>query len=100
MIIVGGVGEDESAVFANALEEAAAPVVAPRYVVSRLVLAALVVFLVATTVLYFLHPDQRVKDARTKYGQGNFHAVMDGDIQGFLDAVLRWRAGQPVEALQ
>jgi peptide chain release factor 2 len=46
---------------------------------------------------YFLHPDQRVKDARTKYQMGNFHAVMDGDIQGFLDAVLRWRAGQPVE---
>jgi peptide chain release factor 2 len=45
---------------------------------------------------YFLHPDQRVKDARTKYQQGNFHAVLDGDIQGFLDAVLRWRAGQPV----
>jgi len=22
--------------------------------------------------------------------------VMDGDIQGFLDSVLRWRAGQPV----
>jgi peptide chain release factor 2 len=46
---------------------------------------------------YFLHPDQRVKDARTKYQMGNFHAVMDGDIQGFLDSVLRWRAGQPVE---
>jgi peptide chain release factor 2 len=46
---------------------------------------------------YFLHPDQRVKDARTKYQMGNFHAVLDGDIQGFLDAVLRWRAGQPVE---
>ncbi len=46
---------------------------------------------------YFLHPDQRVKDTRTKYQQGNFHAVLDGDIQGFLDAVLRWRAGQPVE---
>jgi peptide chain release factor 2 len=46
---------------------------------------------------YFLHPDQRVKDARTKYQQGSFHAVMDGDIQGFLDAVLRWRAGQPIE---
>jgi len=45
---------------------------------------------------YFLHPDQRVKDARTKYQQGNFHNVLDGDIQGFLDAVLRWRAGQPV----
>ena len=46
---------------------------------------------------YFLHPDQRVKDARTKYQQGNFHNVLDGDIQGFLDAVLRWRAGHPVE---
>ncbi len=42
---------------------------------------------------YFLHPDQRVKDARTKYQMGNFHAVLDGDIQGFLDAVLRWRRG-------
>ncbi len=45
---------------------------------------------------YFLHPDQRVKDARTKFQMGNFHAVMDGDIQGFLDSTLRWRAGQPV----
>ncbi|WP_350213575.1 peptide chain release factor 2 [Botrimarina sp.] len=46
---------------------------------------------------YFLHPDQRVKDTRTKYSQGNFHAVMDGEIQGFFDSVLRWRAGQPIE---
>ena len=46
---------------------------------------------------YFLHPDQRVKDSRTKFQMGNFHTVLDGDIQGFLDAVLRWRAGQPVE---
>lgn len=46
---------------------------------------------------YFLHPDQRVKDARTKFQMGNFHAVLDGDIQGFLDSTLRWRAGQPVE---
>ena len=42
---------------------------------------------------YFLHPDQRVKDARTKYQQGNFHNVLDGDIQGFLDAVLRCAPG-------
>ena len=41
---------------------------------------------------YFLHPDQRVKDARTGFSMGNFHAVMDGDVQGFLDSVLRWRA--------
>lgn len=45
---------------------------------------------------YFLHPDQRVKDARTKFQMGNFHAVLDGDIQGFLDSTLRWRAGQPI----
>jgi peptide chain release factor 2 len=41
---------------------------------------------------YFLHPDQRVKDARTGHAMGSFHAMLDGDIQGFLDATLRWRA--------
>jgi peptide chain release factor 2 len=41
---------------------------------------------------YFLHPDQRVKDARTGYNATNFHTVLDGDIQEFLDAYLRWRA--------
>ena len=40
---------------------------------------------------YFLHPDQRVKDARTGYQMGSFHQVLDGDIQGFFDAFLRWR---------
>lgn len=40
---------------------------------------------------YFLHPDQRVKDARTGHYVGNFHAVLDGNIQDFLDAYLRWR---------
>jgi len=43
---------------------------------------------------YFLHPDQRVKDARTGYCVGNFHSVLDGNIQGFLDAYLRWRVAQ------
>lgn len=43
---------------------------------------------------YFLHPDQRVKDARTGYQMGNFHSVLDGNIQGFLDAFLRWRVEQ------
>ena len=41
---------------------------------------------------YFLHPEQRVKDARTGYLVGSFHSVLDGNIQGFLDAYLRWRA--------
>jgi peptide chain release factor 2 len=40
---------------------------------------------------YFLHPDQRVKDSRTGFYMGNFHAVLDGNIQGFLDAYLRYR---------
>jgi peptide chain release factor 2 len=43
---------------------------------------------------YFLHPDQRVKDARTGYLVGNFHSVLDGNIQGFLDAYLRYRVEQ------
>lgn len=40
---------------------------------------------------YFLHPDQRVKDARTGYSMGDFNKVLDGQIQGFLDAFLNWR---------
>jgi peptide chain release factor 2 len=40
---------------------------------------------------YFLHPDQRVKDARTGHLIGNFHSVLDGNIQPFLDTYLRWR---------
>ncbi|MEM0926693.1 MAG: peptide chain release factor 2, partial [Planctomycetota bacterium] len=48
---------------------------------------------------YFLHPDQRVKDTRTGHYVGNFHSVMDGnELQGFLDAFLRWRAGDAVAA--
>jgi len=41
---------------------------------------------------YFLHPDQRVKDTRTNHYVGNFQSVLDGNIDGFLDAYLRWRA--------
>lgn len=43
---------------------------------------------------YFQHPDQRIKDARTGYSETNFQSVMDGDIQGFLDAYLKWRVAQ------
>ena len=46
---------------------------------------------------YFLHPTQRVKDARTGYGETNFHAVLDGGLDGFFDAFLRWRAGREVK---
>ncbi|GAB4136160.1 peptide chain release factor 2 [Thermopirellula anaerolimosa] len=47
---------------------------------------------------YFQHPDQRIKDARTGYSLNNFQAVMDGEIQGFLDAYLRWRVSQEAAA--
>lgn len=40
---------------------------------------------------YFQHPDQRVKDSRTGHLVGSFHSVLDGNIQGFLEAYLRWR---------
>ncbi len=40
---------------------------------------------------YFLHPDQRVKDARTGHAATNFNDVLDGNIGGFLDSFLRWR---------
>ena len=44
---------------------------------------------------YFLHPDQRVKDARTGHYVGSFNSVMDGsELQGFFDAFLRLRAGK------
>jgi len=42
---------------------------------------------------YFLHPDQRVKDARTGHYVGNFNSVLDGsELQGFLNAFLQFRA--------
>ena len=40
---------------------------------------------------YFQHPDQRVKDARTGCLIGDFSKVLDGEIQPFLDAYLRWK---------
>jgi peptide chain release factor 2 len=41
---------------------------------------------------YFLHPDQRVKDSRTGFSVGNFHTVMAGEVQGFLDSFLQFCA--------
>jgi peptide chain release factor 2 len=40
---------------------------------------------------YVLHPYQMVKDLRTDYEVGNPAAVLDGDIDGFLEAGIRWR---------
>ena len=40
---------------------------------------------------YVLHPYQMVKDLRTDYEVGNPQAVLDGDIDGFIEAGIRWR---------
>ena len=38
---------------------------------------------------YVLHPYQMVKDHRTEYETGNTQAVLDGDLDGFMEAYLR-----------
>ena len=43
---------------------------------------------------YVLHPYQMVKDLRTEYEVGNPQSVLDGDIDGFLEAGIRWRKQQ------
>ena len=40
---------------------------------------------------YVLHPYQMVKDLRTEYEVGNPSAVLDGDIDEFIEAGIRWR---------
>jgi peptide chain release factor 2 len=40
---------------------------------------------------YVLHPYQMVKDLRNDYEVGNPATVLDGDIDGFLEAGIRWR---------
>jgi peptide chain release factor 2 len=40
---------------------------------------------------YVLHPYQMVKDARTEVEVGNTGAVLDGDIDAFIESEVRWR---------
>ncbi|MGP5497961.1 peptide chain release factor 2 [Corynebacterium flavescens] len=43
---------------------------------------------------YVLHPYQMVKDLRTNYEVGDPSKVLDGDIDGFLEAGIRWRMAE------
>ena len=41
---------------------------------------------------YVLQPYRMVKDLRTLHEVGNTDRVLDGDIDGFIEAFLRWQA--------
>jgi peptide chain release factor 2 len=41
---------------------------------------------------YVLQPYQLIKDHRTDFQTGNVNAMLDGDIEGFIESYLRFRA--------
>jgi peptide chain release factor 2 len=45
---------------------------------------------------YVLQPYTKVKDVRTEHETGNAHAVLDGHIDDFIDAYLRYKSGEVV----
>jgi peptide chain release factor 2 len=47
---------------------------------------------------YVLAPYQLVKDLRTGHEVGNVEAVLDGDLDGFMEAWLRWRRARAEQA--
>ena len=45
---------------------------------------------------YVLHPYKLVKDVRTSFESGNAEKVLDGDLDGFMDAFLRWSVNSKI----
>lgn len=48
---------------------------------------------------YVFHPYSMVKDHRTGYESGNVQAVTDGDLDGFVDAYLRWQLAKKTKLM-
>ncbi|MBC7235072.1 MAG: peptide chain release factor 2 [Chloroflexi bacterium] len=46
---------------------------------------------------YVLHPYRMVKDLRTGWETGNTTAVLDGDIDGLIEAYLRYKVGDTIQ---
>ena len=46
---------------------------------------------------YVLHPYQNVKDVRTGLETGNTGGVLDGDIDDFIEAEIRWLRTQSAD---
>ena len=46
---------------------------------------------------YVFCPYTLVKDHRTNYEVGNVQAVMDGDLNGFIDSYLKWSKTNKIE---
>ena len=46
---------------------------------------------------YVFHPYNMVKDHRTNYETGNVQAVMDGDLDNFIDAYLKWQLAKEID---
>ncbi|MBN9643654.1 peptide chain release factor 2 [Corynebacterium mendelii] len=49
---------------------------------------------------YVLHPYQMVKDLRTNFEVNDPSKVLDGDIDGFLEAGIRWRMNEQSAAAE
>ncbi len=43
---------------------------------------------------YVFHPYRMIKDLRTGYETGNTEAVMDGELDPFIESYLKWRASK------
>jgi len=46
---------------------------------------------------YVLQPYQMVKDLRTEHETGNIDGVLDGDLDDFMEAYLRWQRSQALD---